>query len=454
MIGVYFGIGKPKESNAFLRPFVNEMLKLELGFFFAGRNIPIKIRVLSVDLPARSYICGTKQFNGYHSCPKCEVIGEFYNNRMTFLNLDAPKRTDIAFFNQTDTNYHHFKSILTELNIGMVSQIPFDYLHMVCLGAVKKYINSLFGEKSLCKRIRSLKDHVSELLIKLSKAQPDEFQRKIRSLDKLSDFKGSEFRVFVKYSGPFVLKKVLPINIYQNFLKLHIGIFILSDSEYCIKYNNIAKIALYEFVKEYATIFGKENVVANIHGLCHLADDVIKFGPLDNFSAFAFESFFSKVNKFVTGQKHPVQQLANRLTEFNYALSIESVKRDRIKLGIELSQPIKDHDNTFFRCHIDNKLFSGKENNRYVLTKDKKIFSILSFFKKDNFVYANVKEIKNKFDFYTLPLKSSYLNIFNCNYVLESSIPVNVEEFDRKLFKMYSPEKNEAVFFPLNRLVV
>lgn len=62
VIGIYFGTGKPKNLNAYLEDFINEMeTLLREGIYLqnSGRRFTIKIRCFICDSPARAYIKGT-----------------------------------------------------------------------------------------------------------------------------------------------------------------------------------------------------------------------------------------------------------------------------------------------------------------------------------------------------------------------------------------------------------
>ena len=40
----------------------------------------------------------------------------------------------------TQKKHHNGESVLLELGIGMVTQFPHDYMHLVCLGVVRKLL--------------------------------------------------------------------------------------------------------------------------------------------------------------------------------------------------------------------------------------------------------------------------------------------------------------------------
>lgn len=137
VVGVYHGYNKPKPFNNFLQPFIDEAKNLGT-YTFNNVRIPICIRCILCDAPARNYCLGTKGFCGYHGCGRCEQEGEYVNNRMTFPDIDFTKRTDISFRNQSDPDHHD--SVFLQLPIDLIHQFPLDYLHTVCLGVGKKCV--------------------------------------------------------------------------------------------------------------------------------------------------------------------------------------------------------------------------------------------------------------------------------------------------------------------------
>lgn len=103
-------------------------------------------------------------------------------------------------------------------------------------------------------------------------------------------WKAIELRQFMLYTGPVVLKNVLPDSLYQNFLLFSVAMTILLDPQLCEQFCSYAKQLLVVFVENLKALYGKEMIVYNVHGLIHLADDAHKFGPLDNVSSFPFEN--------------------------------------------------------------------------------------------------------------------------------------------------------------------
>jgi len=58
-----------------------------------------------------------------------------------FPDMTFNKRTDTDFINQTDPEHHTGQTILQKIpNLGLVTNVPLDYMHLICLGVVKKLL--------------------------------------------------------------------------------------------------------------------------------------------------------------------------------------------------------------------------------------------------------------------------------------------------------------------------
>ena len=79
--------------------------------------------------------------------------------------------------------------------------------------------------------------------------------------------------------------------------------------------SSYAHSLLVAFVQHYSQLFGKNNVVYNVHGLVHLANEVNMFGPLDSFSSFPYESYLHQIKQLVRKPSCVFQQIATRLEE-------------------------------------------------------------------------------------------------------------------------------------------
>jgi len=130
-------------------------------------------------------------------------------------------RTDQNFIDQSDSNYHTGITILTTIpNLRQVSNVSLDYMHLICLGVVKKLL-FIWKTGPLKNRLSAFQiQRISNRLINLKGTTPKEFMRKPRGIDELKFWKATEFRQFLLYTGPVVLKSLLPENMYIHFLML------------------------------------------------------------------------------------------------------------------------------------------------------------------------------------------------------------------------------------------
>ena len=78
---------------------------------------------------------------------------------------------------------------------------------------------------------------------------------------------GTEFRQFLLYTGPIVLKKVLTKDMYEHFLCLSVGMSILleSDNETRNFYLNYAQELLTYFVTKSKEFYHPKFIVYNVH---------------------------------------------------------------------------------------------------------------------------------------------------------------------------------------------
>lgn len=180
IICVYFGMQlKPSTLEQFLENFVEEMEELSTnGFEFNGHVYDVSIHNFICDVPARSFVKYTIGHSGLFSCEKCEVEGEWYHNRMVYLN-NGQKRTDQSFIDRRNPEHHQGISPLEEqLNILMVSQFRLEYLHLVCLDVMKRFLMRLLEIRNRGKLIDENIEAFKNASAWIGQFIPREFNRK------------------------------------------------------------------------------------------------------------------------------------------------------------------------------------------------------------------------------------------------------------------------------------
>ncbi|XP_076854934.1 uncharacterized protein LOC143509924 isoform X4 [Brachyhypopomus gauderio] len=208
LIAVFCGESKPTSLSEYLSALVKELKTLSDGFIVGGKVFFVKVSSVMCDAPARAFIKGIKSHTGYAGCDKCVQSGVYMNHRMTFPETHAACRTDESFRVNADEDHHLHQSPLLETDIGMVSCFPHDYMHLVCLGVVRKCLDLWMGSTGplRCRLSTRESDAVSERLMALRSFVPVEFARKPRRLSERLRWKATELRQSLLYTGPVVLR--------------------------------------------------------------------------------------------------------------------------------------------------------------------------------------------------------------------------------------------------------
>lgn len=124
------------------------------------------------------------------------------------------KRTDTSFRTTAQPEHHTGRSILLDIsNFCMIGNIPIDYMHCLLLDATKRFLchkqyGWIHGKPPYKLQARDVKK-ISENLLKLKQYIPHEFSKKTRSIIKCKRYKATEFRFFLLYASPTVLKGIL-----------------------------------------------------------------------------------------------------------------------------------------------------------------------------------------------------------------------------------------------------
>ena len=325
-IALLSGEQKLSPLAEYLKDFIDDMKKNFVnGIKVSGQLYHIKLAAFICDSPARSFLKGVKGHEGYNACERC-IQGDWDGKKVIFPDMDAPLRTDLGFNNMQDAAHHHILSPLCELNVGLVSQFVLDYMHLVCLGVVRKLICLWIGGPLKTRLPSTIINTVSQCLASVRKHIPDEFACKPCSLSEVKMWKATEQRQFLLYTGPIALQGNIKSAMYRNFLLLSVCITVLLSPDMCLLSCDYIQDLLRTFVINFSAIYGKKQPTYNVHSLLHLVHDASQYGCLDNFSCFPFENALGKTKRMVRKPQSPVAQICRRLTEFeNSAVTLFGV---------------------------------------------------------------------------------------------------------------------------------
>lgn len=363
-IGIYYGHEKPEDINNFLKDFVNEATEMcKNGIYFNGRNIRCRIKALICDTPAKAFVLCVKGHTGYSSCTKCTTEGEYIGSRLCFPEIDAPLRSDDDFIQKVDDSYHKTNitcSLLEIPHFKPVSNVPLDYMHLVCLGIMRKLIYLwLDGDFYYRLQHRAIAEISTRLTTEIKPSIPTEFARKPRKIEDVKLWKATEFKLILLYTGPLAFKGILKRSVYIHFMTLHVIIRILSSKNVSDEHLYYVQDMIRVFIKTFIKLYKVQNVSHNVHSLIHLVNDVRQFGSLDNFSAFKFENYMQVLKKYVRKPDKPLEQIVRRYIEEEINLSTSST---------DLSDSVRIHNN-LMSLHTDGPLLPHCNNPQYKAVK-------------------------------------------------------------------------------------
>ncbi|KAG8238628.1 hypothetical protein J437_LFUL018233 [Ladona fulva] len=233
------------------------------------------------------------------------------------------------FINKTDEQHHlpnKTSPLIVISGINMVDHLPFEYMHLVCLGVMRKILYSLMKSSNYKVPLSAtILDQLSVRIVNLRPYIPSEFGRKPRSLQELLRWKATEFRQILLYTISLVFPKFLSCDAYNHFISLHYAIRILSSRLYACQQLQYAKSLHKYFVSNFPLVYSLTSLSYNVHGLLHLVDDVELHGPLDKFSTFKFENKLQQLKKLIWKHDKPLQQIARRIFEKEMAMKVKEV---------------------------------------------------------------------------------------------------------------------------------
>lgn len=136
----FHGFQKPSIANAYLDESTKEAVEItEKGFTFCGRSYDFQI--IGVILYTKTFITYSKSHTGRFSCSKGEREGDYYKNRIVFLETIEPYRKDNYLRTQSQPKHHVGTSVLELLkDLDMVRDFPLDPMHLLYLGVMRTLI--------------------------------------------------------------------------------------------------------------------------------------------------------------------------------------------------------------------------------------------------------------------------------------------------------------------------
>lgn len=341
---------------------------------------------------------------------------------MTFPQINVPLRTDASFRDRSIPNHHREDSILEELPIDMVEDfVTSDDLHLIHLGVVKKCLLIWLGmqDNFEYKWTNADIEKMNRLLLNCNVDLASDVHRSVRSLNCLKFWKGTEFRTFLLYIGPVLLRSSLRKEEYCHFLKLYGAVVLCSHGKYSDKLN-FAENLILEYFEEYIELYGIGSITSNVHNLTHVINDVRKFGILPNISTYAFENCLYGLKLRLRTCNRPLEQISRRIFELNidYREPIEFNNDININIEADLKFRIDINDTSdlhyqYISLSSGSYLSSRNFTDKWFLTNSDTVVEFHYAVKLNGKYFLSGSRIKNLEYWFTEPFLSSLIDVYS-----------------------------------------
>ena len=371
LAGLWFGNKKPVMST-YLQPFLETFKELESGIEMHSPDKPepfiLRGYLLcgTADLPARSLICNSIQFNGAYSCWKClqkgetAKVGKGHTHIFPFIanRPKEPLRTTDSVISDSQKSLDLKEAGVSKYIINgikgpsclaffpkfdVVNGIAIDYMHGVLLG-IQKLLLTLWFSATHKGKVFNFHNQVSKADERLLYVKPtSSVSRLPRSISKdLKYWKASEYRSFLLYYGAPILRGIIDEERFCHYILLVNSIYILLKSGSTHYEIDSAETMLFEFVKMFPELYDRCFMTLNVHQLLHLADSVRYLGPLYTHSCFSFEDKNGVLLKMIRGTQNIDNQI---ITGVSFLQKLPELMQTTIEKGSYLEELYNSIDN-------------------------------------------------------------------------------------------------------------
>lgn len=325
-------------------------------------------------------------------------------------------RTDKSFRERYDRDHHKVDSVIERLPVDMIRDFPTcDPLHLLHLGVMKKCIliwmhgTANFEHKLTKENIIE----IDELIGNLNGQIVSDIHRSIKKMKDVKRWKGSELQTILSYVGIVLFKKFLRNEEYVHFLYLFCAVRLCS----CQYYKNCIALAeelFNEYIENYINLYGIDSIGSNVHNLCHIVNDVKRFGNLNQISTYPFENCLGHLKSKLRRCNKPLEQISRRIYEMDSTDLFNNFEITEMPL---VKFPRGTNPETYEFICLGPRIHLSTRNSAdcWFLTKDRKIVEMIYVSEIQNKYFIYGRSLKTSTDFFTQPFSSSRIDIYESN---------------------------------------
>ncbi|VVC27479.1 Hypothetical protein CINCED_3A003873 [Cinara cedri] len=200
--GIFHGLTKPASVNEFFQPFLDDFFEVSQNSLCVNNKLfKFEIGHIICDTLAKKILLNVLGQNAYYWCSFCTHEGEYIQHRMTFPEIDVPLRTNLSFCSKVYEEYYKGDSPLEFLDIDIIKDVLLNYMHLLCIGIIKRFIQLWVKGKKDVGLMEEDKLNISKNIIDIKPYVPSEFSRQPRVLDDIDYWKATKLSFFLLYFG-------------------------------------------------------------------------------------------------------------------------------------------------------------------------------------------------------------------------------------------------------------
>lgn len=353
------GEGKPNGTE-YLEEFIAQLGQLmKQGIDYAGRHFDVVHKACICDAAARAHIKHVKQFSAKVGCDWCEARGEHDGKRVVWVGIDTGEpRSDEQFRTEAQPEYHqHDKTPLLNLDVDMIKAFPPDFMHQSG-GTVKKMLMWIMkgprrsgNQKYVCRMSARSVQVLDERIRYIEQYMPDIFNRRLRASIELNDYKYTELRQILLYTGKLLLLGITACpEQYEHFLLFSVACTLMVDPEKAKAFHSLEAHLMRKVVLGFGELYGSAFMTYNVHVQQHMPDVAAVHGSLDSVSAYAFENHLGIIKKSVTSSHDTIISMVKGMERRKACQHVLQQPKARIRV----TKP-----NNIYIDHQRNRVFEG-----------------------------------------------------------------------------------------------
>ncbi|KAH9372555.1 hypothetical protein HPB48_015774 [Haemaphysalis longicornis] len=97
-----------------------------------SQHLDVCVQSFICDAPVKAFIIAKKYYVASPAALNASTRGPTEEDKCFFFKLDAPLRTHQGFVSKQRPKQHVGDTPLALLPIGLITQVPYEYMHLVC----------------------------------------------------------------------------------------------------------------------------------------------------------------------------------------------------------------------------------------------------------------------------------------------------------------------------------